>query len=378
MSPSLLKVLALGLILCLSLPEHTAGMKKSKTFPPPSPSPEAPMIKVELAPPPISIPPAPPLPPADSDEIRVRDSFRAFFMRSDGQSVIDMSNTSDFEADFAIAASRAFHNPESEESTPDGFLMREIGIINRELIADLVVDASLPGILGTEKLLPDAFIGGLYVDFDISFPQLMLIRGSTSLAAVWRAPIPLPRFPGRPIAFVTMNYTFAAANNWFYQPDPCTDLDGMCTTWAVNGDCLTNPGFMVGEFQGSNFLPGVCLHACGKCSLCPPVLGYQVSHAAYPSCSYLDCLAGPFHNYAPAELAQLCDGTTECIAYATGLTLSTGFASCLIAEGYQQCTIMDTMRLQRTTCLYENILSPNKFHHCTYVGGRNRDCSIVS
>jgi prolyl 4-hydroxylase len=46
-----------------------------------------------------------------------------------------------------------------------------------------------------------------------------------------------------------------------HYPD-CQDKDGMCESWAGNGECEKNPVYMI----GSKDRPGHCIKACGKCA----------------------------------------------------------------------------------------------------------------
>ncbi|KAG2444390.1 hypothetical protein HXX76_001143 [Chlamydomonas incerta] len=49
-------------------------------------------------------------------------------------------------------------------------------------------------------------------------------------------------------------------------PDPgvCTNLQDMCDTWAKQGECKNNPGYMVGDSDGM----GNCRLACNDCEPC--------------------------------------------------------------------------------------------------------------
>ena len=57
-----------------------------------------------------------------------------------------------------------------------------------------------------------------------------------------------------------------------YVPPPppttpgCANRQLLCTAWAEEGECVTNPPFMIGTREA----PGACLLACGRCDLLLP------------------------------------------------------------------------------------------------------------
>lgn len=47
-------------------------------------------------------------------------------------------------------------------------------------------------------------------------------------------------------------------------PEDCTDTTPKCTSWAEEGECENNPGFM----RGDSFSLGACRKSCEECVEC--------------------------------------------------------------------------------------------------------------
>jgi hypothetical protein len=52
-------------------------------------------------------------------------------------------------------------------------------------------------------------------------------------------------------------------------PPGCVDDNKLCHVWAEEGECVTNPGYMVGTQEQ----PGACLKSCQRCDLMPKAEG---------------------------------------------------------------------------------------------------------
>lgn len=80
----------------------------------------------------------------------------------------------------------------------------------------------------------------------------------------WAAPVWIHVDEFEPAEFKAAELQRGGRVEYPQEPGLCVDRHSQCSMWAEQGECRKNPGFMVGDDDGS----GNCRRACGVCRPC--------------------------------------------------------------------------------------------------------------
>eukprot|EP00798_Chlamydomonas_sp_ICE-L_P009534 gene9534-12734_t len=182
--------------------------------------------------------PAPPTPQRAGAAVG-RNKFMAYMAMTTGFNFSDVNATL-LEADLVIAASRAFKIPENNgpTDTPPGVAVWEVRAIDA---ADLVNNSQLDA----------SFIGGIYVEFDTSYPMILTLPGSINTFITWPRPIFISNIRGE-VSVATVNHSFSTSNTFFYFKYHIAKVVGSPILTA--GDPNT-PTIAFGSNSGASLVP---------------------------------------------------------------------------------------------------------------------------
>eukprot|EP00798_Chlamydomonas_sp_ICE-L_P002228 gene2228-33794_t len=205
----------------------TSASVDGRKIPRSNPSPPA----MDSPSPPSHWAPAPPTPEGPAADVG-RNKFIAYMAMETGFNFSDVNATL-LEADFVIAASRAFYIPENNgpTDTPPGVAVWEVRAIDA---ADLVNNTQVD----------DSFISGIYVEFDTSYPTILTLPGSINSYTTWPGPITVSSILGA-VSIATLDHSFSTTNNFFYYKYHILEVAGSPVLPPGNSSApiLSPPGY---------------------------------------------------------------------------------------------------------------------------------------